>query len=175
MTIIVYRDGTMAADTGIWTESVAAGHTHKIRRMDDGGLVGCSGAPGFCEWFCRWLTSHPSADPMLCAKADHPTINDQGFGAVWVKPDGAVWKFNMDLLPFEVIGPWVMTGGSAIDVATGALAAGATAEEAVRIAIRYSDGAAGDVQTEKLLPVPLPVPPFLRTKTATGDASWMNA
>lgn len=143
MTIICYRDGVMACDSAFWAGgSTIVGHGQKIFRLPQGGLIGCSGDSGMFEWFPEWINR---GAPLT----ERETPSDSGFGAVLVKPDGTIVWYNARCLPMTIRADFYACG-AAETFATGALAAGATAEEAVRLAIKYTDGAGGEVHVERL-------------------------
>jgi hypothetical protein len=71
--------------------------------------------------------------------------------ALWVKSDGSLWLCNYRLHFYQLHEDFFAIG-SPNTFMMGALYAGASAEEAVRLAILHTDGAGGDVQVERLLP-----------------------
>lgn len=151
MTIIVARGFEMAADTAIWSgNDTIAAHMKKITRLPDGSLVGCAGGPRYCAWFAEWLGQHVSVRPMEWDRSAEPALPDEGFAAIWIKADGTRLRFNGSSLPFEDAGDFSACGGAGVPIAIGALAVGATAHEAVTIAIRLSSAAGGDVQVERI-------------------------
>lgn len=150
MTAIAYRDGVMAADTGVWYDSqFVCGHIQKIRRLEGGALLAMGGGLGFGEWFAKHL--NPDDPWSAHASESAPEVPPESFAAILVTPNGDVWRYNGSLLPFRETGSFCATGaGSAVGILTGAMAAGATAEEAIWIAMRHCDSAAGNVQVERL-------------------------
>jgi 20S proteasome alpha/beta subunit len=143
MTAIAYRDGILAADTAAWgggNSSVIVGHRQKIVRLSDGGLFAACGCTADC------IRAAQACERNALSTIE---IDDNGFAAVWIKPDGSVWRLDSILYPYESAGPYDAAGASETFM-LGALAAGASAEQAVRLAIKHTDGAAGDVQVERL-------------------------
>lgn len=159
MTVIVYHAGVMAADTAVRGDSTVCTHTNKLFRMPDGGVLGCGGAPGYGAYFAAWLAEHVSLPLSALAAWTHLAISEAGFSALWARPDGTVWMFSQSTMPFEVTGPFHVVAGTALPVVVGALAMGATAVEAVAAAIRYSDGAAGDIKVMAVEPTRAKVSP----------------
>lgn len=140
MTVIAYRDGIMAADSAVWGDQIIVEHVRKIWRLADGSLFGCSG---------RLCDAQACADWLLNG-GDKPAPAEKGyFTALVAAPDGVVRRIEWDMRPFEITGPY-HTCGAHMEFLHGAMAAGASAEEAVRLAIRYGDSAAGEVQVERL-------------------------
>lgn len=164
MTAIAYRDGIMAADTlvsaseGAW---FVRGTTRKIARSPTGTLGAASGHCGMCERFLRWITSG-QVDEWLSESHDSSPPPDLkcdrgGFGAIIVQPtadQGGERVICIDYQgnPIHNIKAPFYVEGSAESILIGALAHGASAEEAVRIAIQYDTGCGGDVQVESLYP-----------------------
>lgn len=150
MTCIAYRDGIMAADSGCWGAggNVVTGFVRKIRRAKNpqmaGALIGCAGASGVIQAFHLWLEAGGGGEKIAVKAGD-------GFQALVVHPDGGVTRYDEEWLPFEMQAPYHVIGRSDAFM-LGALAAGATAEEAVRLALKHTDGGAGDVQVERLAP-----------------------
>jgi 20S proteasome alpha/beta subunit len=68
------------------------------------------------------------------------------FFALVVTADGKVWSMNCSGTLALVYGPYFAEGSGA-KYAMGAMAAGATAAEAVAIAIRYDAYSGGEIQT----------------------------
>jgi hypothetical protein len=173
VTIVVLRDGIMAADTAVWNGDAINGHVRKIRRLPDGSLVGSGGSPGYAEWFSAWLVERLDATLLSFASASAPAIpEDTGFGAIWLRQDGVVWKFNHSVLPYVSVGPWDLVGAEGQDIAIGALGMGATAEQAVRVVLAHSKHAGGDVQVERLGLAPVGPRPLVRP---AGNSDWMAA
>lgn len=142
MTAIAYRDGVLAADSVGW---MAEGHVKipvspKIVRFK-GGMFACCGGETEIALATDWITKVGTPKPLL--------EQQEGFGCIWVKPDGSVWYTNWRLHP--VIRPeGFMAIGACDKFMMGAMFAGASAEEAVRLAILHTDGAGGEVQVERL-------------------------
>lgn len=143
MTIIVLRDGIMAADsitTDGWTRR---GAVRKIVRSKSGIVGAAAGPTAACHHFRQWLLE----DDM--ARAFHPDVGDEGFGAILAFPDGTIAKLNAKGQRFTYLAPWYIEG-VAEEVALGALALGASAVEAVKVCIEYHLRCGGPVQIEKV-------------------------
>jgi hypothetical protein len=144
MTAIVYRDGIMAADSVVWTagERIKIATDPKIIRLANGGLLGCSGFTDEIRTFQEWMRE--SGVP----PGEH-FDKDNDFTAVRVDPDRTIWQCWTAL-------KWVRSAhtfaaiGACSQFLYGALFAGASAEETVRLAVLHTDGAGGEVQVERL-------------------------
>lgn len=55
MTTVAYRDGIIAADTGMVIGDTRIGFTRKIARSPHGAIGGGAGSAGFVESFLRWI------------------------------------------------------------------------------------------------------------------------
>jgi|SRR5579884_365978 hypothetical protein len=140
MTVIAYRDGIMAADSACWDGNVIYSVARKkIVRLKDGSLFAGTGSTSVIEAARAWLNG----------EADRPAaVSENDFSALIVRPNGAVFGIEHNMLlfeqppaPYHYLGP---------DFVAGALAAGASAAEAVRLTIQGTNLAAGEVQTEAL-------------------------
>jgi hypothetical protein len=126
----------MAADTATWMHDVVVSHRPKIVRLKDGRLYAATGARPEVDG-CRWWLDDAVPRPKEVAPGD--------FGAI-VAGRGGVFKIDNRFNLYDVTdSPWVAEGAHC-EFLAGCLAAGATAEEAVRLAIVHCAYAAGDVQ-----------------------------
>lgn len=129
MTTIAYRDGIMAADSLVVSVSdVRRGHGQKITRLKDGGLLGFCGGTGYQPLIVQWLNNGAEAK-------DRPVIDkeDGGVAGLLVRQDGATYTFGNGLL-FAEVEALYLAAGSGNELALGAMAAGLSAENAVKIA-----------------------------------------
>ncbi len=143
MTAIAYKSGILAADTQQFSGNMREGHTEKIVRRADGALAGASGRADLDHQFLELFKSGGDIDAFRL----HGKEADD-FGAVVIEPNGAVWLYT-DLGKHPSIAPW-QTLGSAYQFLHGALAAGASAEEAVRLAIEHTAACGGEVTVLRL-------------------------
>lgn len=144
MTTIVYRDGVMAADTLVTDAgSVRRGTARKIFRTANGALVGVAGASGLTSRFVQWIEN---GEP----EAALPRMPDgQQMSALVAYSDGSVAVFNETLLRQKVVAPFEAVG-SGNEIALGALAMGARAEEAVLVACQFDVWSAEPVDSLRL-------------------------
>jgi ATP-dependent HslUV protease subunit HslV len=129
MTTIAYRAGVMAADSRAYAGfNGALGTKVKIRRLDDGTLIGCStNQVGLGEAILDWYERGGKAE-------DAPKAPDLKFTFLAVKANGSGY-YGFD--SFNLAGPIFsefFAIGSGEGVAQGAMHAGASAELAVEIA-----------------------------------------
>jgi ATP-dependent HslUV protease subunit HslV len=136
MTVIAFRDGVMAADTATWMHDVVVSHRPKIVRLKDGRLYAATGARPEVDGCRLWLEGVESRPKEVAAGEFGAIVVDRGF----------VFKIDHRFHLYDVTdSPWVAEGAHC-EFLAGCLAAGATAEEAVRLAIVHCAYAAGDVQ-----------------------------
>lgn len=129
MTTIVYRAGTMAADSRAWSgDKHPIGNKVKIRRLEDGTLIGCSTTtPGGGEAVLDWYEAgHPDEGHTL----------PESFTFLAVQKNGEVYyATDADFITGPLTADFFAIG-SGEQYAMGALHMGATAEEAVRVACK---------------------------------------
>lgn len=129
MTVIVYRDGVMAADRQSTISGVRACEVTKIaRRESDGALIGIAGNAGLASALMRWfLAGETETKPAMHMNADeHKTAL-----ALIVRPDGAVEEHGVDGWAI-VEGPF-FAYGAGLESAIAAMHMGADARRAVEI------------------------------------------
>lgn len=137
MTTIAYRDGVIAADSLISMGDVRAGSVVKIVRVPGGGLAGAAGELGGMYRFLEW--AHYGGEETT---ADFAGCEIDGF---LVRPDGtllvtdSLGGVSPIKAPFHAV-------GSGRELALGAMAAGADAVEAVKIAVRFDTRSGGPVK-----------------------------
>lgn len=140
MTTICFKDGVLATDSGMQDSGLRVGRCQKAYPMKDGSIVTACGESQKAEAFRAWIEA--GGDPEKAPKLD------EGFNGVHLLPDGtAVW-YDGDPIGYSYEpegGFWAL--GSGFKVAVGAMAAGASAEEACAIACRFDAGSSGPVQT----------------------------
>lgn len=143
MTAIAYRSGIMAADSVGWAcgKTVKTSVAPKIKRMPDGGMFAACGSATEIFRFAEWMLTGKSRP------ADFD--KDEQFTGLWAKPDGSLWLCNYTLHFYQLCDPFFAIGAPDTFM-IGALHAGASAEEAVRLAVLHTDGAGGAVQVEEL-------------------------
>lgn len=137
MTTIAYRDGVLAADTATWINDGnvrCPGRTGKLRRLSDGSLYSGAGASAQIEEFGNWLESG--------CKGDKPKADD--ISVLHIRLDGTIVLYAGELERVAGEAPFYAVGSGA-SAALGAMMAGASAAEAVRIAMEVDPYTAGEV------------------------------
>lgn len=144
MTAIAYKKGVLAADTQQFSGNLREGITEKIARRSDGALAGASGRADLDHQFLELFKSGRSLDEF---KPQGTSEDD--FCALVIEPDGSVWNYTAlgkhpaGDAPFHTL-------GGAYPFLHGAMAAGASAEEAVRLATVHCSNCGGDVTVLRL-------------------------
>lgn len=135
MTTICYRDGQLAADTRAYSGgSRPIGHKQKIGMVQlSGGEIlafGISTAhPGLSEELRAWLGNEKSPD--------YDPGPGREFEMLEVRDDGTVFYYQSSLTPSGPLEADYFAIGSGAEYALGALAHGATAQEAVEAASQH--------------------------------------
>jgi hypothetical protein len=110
------------------------------------GLIGVTGNATDCYLVSRWWANggYVSQRPEKLMQGEH------GIGAIVLQDDGSVWFMDERLEPYPTPEPAVTGEGSASNFCEGAMHAGLSAEEAVRLAVKHCVHVGGDVQVERL-------------------------
>lgn len=154
MTVIVYKNGVLASDGRLTEENaIFTNSAQKVFRLKDGGLLGSAGD----------ADDHELLTLLNRLKGKLPTHKQLAslefeFSAIWVKPDKTVYvleanrekeleKYISAIFPIKDSFVAVGTGSP---WALGALAMGASAEQAVKVAIKFDNNCGGNVQVLKL-------------------------
>lgn len=130
MTVIAWDGKTLAADR----QSTCAGMrstTAKIRHLPDGDYAACTGGSDVCHMLVEWYKNgaKPSEWPAVQATDDWARL-------IIASKDGVVFYERHPVA--MLVRDKFIAFGSGRDFAMGAMAAGATASEAVDIASRFS-------------------------------------
>ena len=134
MTTIAWDGETLAADRAAWSGAMKyrVRKVHKVKAPDGAVyLVAFSGDGHFAQAVLRWMTGgpHPGAYP----NTDNVVI------AVVIDEQRRIWRMESTNLRYGCVLERVHACGGGQDFAIGALEAGATAAQAVRIAAKRSD------------------------------------
>jgi hypothetical protein len=135
----------MAADTAAWRGDYVSGFVRKICRIPGGGLASASGSSCITEWF---LSRMESGAELVSPPTDPDGL---GFAFLVCRPDGVVYHGDLNMLMVRVDAEWHTLGRSS-GFTAGALAAGASAEQAVNLTLQWTDAGKGPVQIEQLKP-----------------------
>ena len=140
MTVIVYRDGVLAADTAAWQGDLKIGDDKKAFKLADGTLYACAGSLSEIMQFRQWMDAgQPNPKPAI----------KEAFGAIIVNSAGQTFRVIGDSIPYLLDRPW-LTEGSHDEFLNGLLVMGADAETAVTLAIRHCGFAGGVLHSVRL-------------------------
>lgn len=134
MTTIAYRSGILAADSLMTCNGLRDDYRQKIFRVGK-VLVGGSGSSATCLKFRDWVAAG--------MQGESPFSGSDGGNGIVVSEAGLVcWGSSG---PTPIINSSFYSLGSGYEIALGAMDQGASAEEAVRAAIRWDTRSGGDV------------------------------
>lgn len=148
MTTIVYdrAEGVVAADsqdTGESRKMTCA----KLYRVNN-HIIGTAGGSYSGLLFVRWFAKQ-QGEPDWDDHDNHPDLTnlaeDEDFECLVVRPDGTCYTINRLFVPYEMLHDYVGLGSGA-GPALGALYAGATAHEAVKIACKIDAASSGPIK-----------------------------
>lgn len=138
MTTIAYKEGILAADSQVTYEGTSDSTMTKIARNALGDLCGASGSACYMYAFLRWFEGGEKGE------APTPTEND---GGIVVRTDGTIECYeHPGPCPFTVTAK-AYAVGSGRKLALGAMAFGASAEEAIKVAAQFDIYTSGKVVT----------------------------
>ena len=148
MTTIAYRDGVMAADTmsNDGTLRVSMNSQKIYRVFTRFSIVACAGYVAEAEAFIEWLERGVPDGDKLKVSENFDAIEVACLNAI---NPGAVWHWDDHLTPYKLDAEFYALGNGG-HFAMGAMAAGCTAEEAVRLAIKHTIHSGGDIQIERI-------------------------
>jgi 20S proteasome alpha/beta subunit len=139
MTTLAYRDGELATDSRITAgDMIVSDKRTKVHRLRDGSLMAWAGAVQDAELLLRAMRNTSSAP--------HPKLQD--ISALHLRVDGSLWEYEGEAWVKQ--DPGYYATGSGSPYAFAAMDAGATAKEAIRIAIKRDANSGGKVQSLKL-------------------------
>jgi hypothetical protein len=138
VTIIVYRDGVLAADSQTTYGNVSYNDSRKVLKSN-GHLYGSSGVASECASFMKWAKTQNGPIPYM----------RKGNGLA-ITPAGKIMLVGQGSNEFREIYSDYYCIGNGEDVALGALYMGATAIEAVKAAIEHNIYCGGKVLSVKL-------------------------
>lgn len=141
MTTIAYRDGVMAADSGVWFGDGLAPWGRKIVVDTEGTLYGVCGNAGQCNDFIEWVVAgsvgeRPAADKMPEGGSSYLVMKVTQGGPVRILTAHGT----------EVYAAPYFSIGAGNTAALGAMFCGASAVRAIEAAIAHASGAIAPVQ-----------------------------
>lgn len=158
MTVIAFKDGVMGSDSLATDYSGQKFYgVDKIFRLKSGGLLGTAGdddARSLLDLF-----ENVSCEDQMPSKEDLSETRVHFFGLLAL-PDSTLWYIQVEMVSYEHSDEWngyigkiaesIAACGSGGEIALGALEAGATVEEAVKIAIKRNAFCDGDLQIDEI-------------------------
>jgi hypothetical protein len=147
MTVVAFRDGTMAADTRL-SDYNSASRASKLIRLQDGGVAGGCGLWSAAYAGLKWLAEGGSLD----GSEDKRVLPDiDGAVILIARPDGSLWLLENRFPAFPLIDRTAVIGCGA-EAAKLALALGKSAPEAVALVTKQDLLCGGPVQSLKVEP-----------------------
>ena len=137
MTIICWKDGILAADSLCLYGSHRANVPHKKIKMAGKNVYGSTGSGALFDPMIRWVED--GAEPEKCPNVPNDTTR------LLVFTDGRCISYRIGL-PYAEEYHSPDAWGSEAEFACGAMAAGASAEEAVHLAIKHTNTVGGPVE-----------------------------
>lgn len=145
MTTIAYRAGVLAGDSQTSTGNVKMLDSVKVHRIH-GYLIGLAGQRGCLDEFLQWFKDE-CKDELKKAPASILQDDDKYPVCALVvrEKDKALFQYHGAGHPFRLYGKYAAIG-SGDALAIGAMAFGASAVEAVRIAVKHDCNTGGKVR-----------------------------
>jgi 20S proteasome alpha/beta subunit len=138
MTTLAYRDGELATDSRITIDNmIVSDRRKKVHRLKDGSIVAWAGNVQDGERLMKALRSK---------NAEMPELGE--ISALHLRADGTLWLYEGSVWAKQDPGYYATGSGSAYAFA--AMDAGASAKDAIRIAIKRDASSGGRVQSLKL-------------------------
>jgi hypothetical protein len=147
MTIIATTGGIMACDTQLTVEAFKYTSLRpKITsRRSDGAIIGATGLTCLCNAVMDWFVAGEKGKFEL-----PPNVPEDDFGYMVLHPNGRVTYTGISGVPLEIPSTYAIGAMSASYMALGAMRAGASAREAVQIAIDNTVNVGGGVYSISL-------------------------
>lgn len=140
MTVIAYRNNVFAWDSGVWLGDTLGGEVKKVVKHHD-YIVGATG-----ELTPQDVIEFIENNPEFTKARFKPEKTD-GVGFIFSLYSRHAWLLGYNQFPYniELFEHEYFAVGSGMDIALGAMYAGASAEDAVKAAIYFNDGCKGRV------------------------------
>lgn len=143
MTTIAFDGKSLAADGfETWGGEIIHTDTEKIRRLRDGRIVAMAGSAAMMQALCEWVADKH------CEPKERPEMVDSDGGwevLVWDGRSTHLTRYT-NKYPYPNRFDAVVGFGAGGEIATGAMLAGASAEEAVRIVSARCNHTGGTIQ-----------------------------
>ena len=142
MTTIAWKDGVLAADTRVTIGDVIDPSEHKkVFRLKNGALIGLSGDAGVMMRVLKQLRRDPDDFESI-------DVHKAELNAIYVSADGKV--FERDSNGWTRITAKYAATGSGYVPALVAMRMGASAREAIKIAMEFDKNTGGKVRSVRL-------------------------
>lgn len=146
MTTVAYKDGVIAGDGLCTHASYVSSRSFQKIVATDSHLAGISGQADYGAAFLEWVKA--GCDPKHIPLSATKTTGD--IDAFVVDASGNVTAYGQDMMPLSLGRPKFYAVGSGWAFAIGAMAMGASAEQAVRIAAKFDTATGGKIVTRRL-------------------------
>lgn len=143
MTTICYKAGVLTFDSKVSTDGVNIGSSIKGRKTKK-FLIAAAGSCDDCDAWMDWMEN----GAVVTEKKNYGLDRDCNLWAIAIDKKGRIFNYT------EKCYPWLITSafyaiGSGASFALGAMANGASAEQAVKIAAKFDAYTGGVVRTLK--------------------------
>ena len=155
MTTIATRNGVMVSDGQVsFGDRIDQTNLKKVRKIN-GCLVGGAGRLSsvlqFFNWFEEWSNAQVVQGESPHVQVFIPeNIDDEDFTGIVVFTDGVIFMYEGGKRCYEIVGAEYYAIGSGADFALSAMDAGASAEDAVKVAIKRDVFSGGELFIEHL-------------------------
>lgn len=147
MTVIAVKDRAMASDSASFLGSLVVDENARKIYRSRNGLFAATGEANDCYRVGLWFEG--GEDP--AAKPEGLRSGADGISGLILRPNGRAWLIDDRLSPHPCGQAATSVGGDqVVSFVEGAMAAGASAEEAVRLALPRCNYIGGFVQVERL-------------------------
>ena len=145
MTVIAYKDGILAADTASWHGNLKTGTAHKIYLINssdprlDGAVAAFAGWSPQVQRAIGWLSAG-------CQEGEMEPADQGDLQGIVVTRERVLYSLPHNFQLHQLDRQDMAAIGAHPEFLWGAMLAGASAEEAVRLAIQHCASAGGEVQ-----------------------------
>lgn len=144
MTAIAIRNGVIAADSSRWHGELCFGTCQKVFRLKAGALLTGAGNEATILAMYHWIDAGMPSD-----RVPGEDTSEDGFTVFWLTRFNELMRFDDSTNYVSEPAPFIAAGMHS-DFLMGAMAAGASAEQAVTLAIAHCAFARGPIQVERL-------------------------
>lgn len=144
MTTIAYRNGIIAADTGLTDNGLRDAQIEKIAKREDGSVAGAAGAAWWIVAFLEWF-KNGGEQPHMPVESSFSValVVDKRRRVTMYESTKGMTRVYLVKAPYHSI-------GSGREVALGAMFTGAHPKDAIKAAMLHNDGTYGRVMSLKV-------------------------